>query len=144
MYVSPADTPPIANVSASANTMSPPPELNVRSPVVVNVVDAPSNAISVSAIETVVELMSRIVPPSVTVPSVVRAPIPVISPVAEIFQSFESIAIASPLSPRLIAPFASNVPLAVIVPEAVIAAAVSVPVSVGDAENTRFPQVPVS
>ncbi len=94
MYVSPADTPPIANVSASANTMSPPPELNVRSPVVVIVVDAPSSVIVVSAIVT--------------------------------------------------SPFESSAPLAVIVPEAVIAAAVSVPVSVGDAENTRFPQVPVS
>ena len=100
----------------------------VRPPVAVRV------PVKLAADEMVWELY---VPP-VIAPEAAIVVTPEIAPVALISQTFESMETLSPLSPIVTTPLASKVPLAVRVPERVAAAAVTVPVKVGEAESTRF------
>lgn len=101
---------------------------------------------SVPQAKTPEELVSIVLqetsPEKVMVPEEVIPVRPEATPAPVTSQVLLLMTTLSPLSPKLTTPLAVKVPLAVIVPEAVRAAAVIVPVSVGDALITTLP-VPV-
>src|SRR3989344_5355580 len=82
-------------------------------------------------------------PLKLMVPEEVMPVRPEATPAPVTSQTLELMVTLSPLSPSVTTPLAVSVPLAVKVPESVAAAAVKVPVRVGDTENTELPQVPV-